>query len=295
MSSQLPLSSASAHIGTSSWQFDAWRGVFYPEKTSGKAYLDYYVTQFDTVEVNTSFYALPRASTVLDWVEAAPPGFSFALKAPRAITHDKKLQGAESETLAYLDVLRSLGSAAAPGLIQLPPELSRKNDGRPLAAFLDWLAPLVPDLRLAVEVRAADLMTPAFAAFLAERGFALVMVERKGTPDLFPLWEPILASPQLPPFTFIRWIGDDRTGPQGDRAIQTPRDAELVLWAERIAAVCALGVEVYGYMHNPYEGHAPASVRRLQEQLRARSVAVGAPGPPPRHGEEDDSGQLALF
>ena len=106
-----------AHIGTSSWQFEGWRGVFYPDKTPIKSYLAHYVTQFDTVEVNTSFYALPRPATVVDWVESAPEGFTFALKAPRLITHEKKLVNAESATLAFLDVLRSLGNAAAPALL----------------------------------------------------------------------------------------------------------------------------------------------------------------------------------
>jgi uncharacterized protein YecE (DUF72 family) len=275
---------ALAHIGTSSWQFEAWRGVFYPEKAPTKSFLAHYVTQFDTVEVNTSFYALPRPATIVDWVEAAPPGFTYALKAPRSITHEKKLQDAAPETLAYLDTLRALGPGAAPGLLQLPPDFTRRDFGRPLAAFLDWLAPRLDGLRLAVEVRGADLMTAAFAAFLRERGLALTLVDRRATPDLYDVWAEGALAGQGPAFAYVRWIGDDRNGPKGDRELSQPRDADLERWAARLRDLVAAGIEVYGYMHNPYEGHAPGSVRRLRALLG--DAAAPAPG---------DTGQLALL
>lgn len=255
------------HLGASSWQFDAWRGVFYPAKLARPHYLSYYTSQFDTVEVNTSFYALPAPSTLVNWVEAAPDGFTFALKFPRSISHDKRLVDCEHETRAFLDALRALGAAAGPAFLQLPPDCSRRTCGRNLAAYLDWLAPLATDLRLAVEVRALDLMTPAFATFVAERGLALVLVDRLGTPDLFPIWQAVLAAHRGPPFAFIRWIGDDRNGPSGDRELQLVRDDDLARWSTRIAELAGAGCAVYGYMHNPYEGHSPASVRRLQAKL----------------------------
>jgi uncharacterized protein YecE (DUF72 family) len=280
---------ASVLLGTSSWLFDGWRGVFYPEKLPKTDYLPFYATQFPTVEVNTSFYALPTPSTLINWVESVPAGFTFALKFPRAISHDKKLSNASEETLALLDALRSLGPAAAPAFLQLPPNLTRKNYGKPLALYLDWLATQAQDLRIAVEVRAADLMTPAFAAYLAERGLALALIERQGSPDLYPLWLELVAGGKAPPFAFIRWIGNDRTGPEGDREIQTPRDAELETWAQRLAELAAHGLDVHGYVHNPYEGHSPATVRRLQALL-AQHLPL-APWPPDGEG----TGQLPLL
>lgn len=268
------------HIGTSSWLFDGWRGIFYPDKLARTRYLPYYAGQFDTVEVNTSFYALPAPSTLINWVESVPPGFTFALKFPRAISHDKRLVGCVDETLALLDALRALGTAAGPAFLQLPPDCTRSNCGRALASYLDWLAPQAGGLRLAVEVRAPDLMTPAFATFLAARGFALVLVDRKGVPDLYPVWQDVLAAHGGPQHIFIRWIGDDRNGPSGDHTLQLLRDDELATWAARIAALTAQGREVYGYMHNPYEGHSPASVRRLQAKLAAHGT-LGAWASPP--------------
>lgn len=258
---------STVHLGTSSWLFDGWRGVFYPDKLARTRYLPYYTSQFDTVEVNTSFYALPAPSTLVNWVESAPAGFTFALKFPRSISHDKRMVGCEEETHAFLDALRALGAMAGPAFLQLPPDCTRSTCGRALAAYLDWLAPHTTDLRLAVEVRAADLMTPAFATFVAERGLALVLVDRLGTLDLYPIWQQAMAARGGPDFAFIRWIGDDRNGPSGDRELQLRRDDDLARWAARIAELAAAGRSVYGYMHNPYEGHSPASVRRLRTKL----------------------------
>jgi uncharacterized protein YecE (DUF72 family) len=276
------------HLGTSSWLYDGWKGSFYPEKTPARAYLAYYVTQFDTVEVNTSFYALPRPSTLVDWADTAPAGFTYALKAPRQITHEKKLQGAESEMLQFIDAVRALGAAAAPALLQLPPDFTRRAFGKVLAGFIDWLAPRLLDVRVAVEVRAADLMTPAFATFLAERGLALAIVERTHNPpvDLHALWLEALAQEHAPRFAFVRWIGDDVRYREVDNELVQPRAKEIESWAQRLEHLAKAGVELYGYMHNPYEGHAPASVRTLRSHLQQAGLPLFMPG---------DSGQMALF
>jgi uncharacterized protein YecE (DUF72 family) len=283
---------AAVYVGTSSWLFDGWRGVFYPDKLPKNDYLPFYATQFPTVEVNTSFYALPSPSTLINWVESVPPGFTFALKFPRAISHDKKLLNVSDETLATLDALRALGPAAGPAFLQLPPNFTRKSNGKILATYLDWLSTQAADLRLAVEVRAADLMTPAFATYLAERNFALVLVARKGSPDLYDTWWELVEAGKAPPFAFVRWIGDDRNGPEGDREIQTPRDEELSLWAGRLAELHGRGIDVYGYVHNPYEGHSPGTVRRLNTLLGEKMTLDAWP---PEGADGEDGGQLALL
>jgi uncharacterized protein YecE (DUF72 family) len=295
-------------IGTSSWLFEAWKGVFYPEKLAKSRFLAYYAGQFPTVEVNTSFYAQPAANTLHSWAASVPPGFTYALKFPRIISHDKRLAGAEAETDAFLGALRTLAAAAAPAFLQFPPDFSRHSFGRPLASYLDWLAYRREGLRIAVEVRSADLMTPAFARFLADRGFALVLVEREGQPDLYEPWLQALdeAADGRPDFAFIRWIGDDKAGPEGDRELQLLRDDQLSLWAERIVALQHRGLAVFGYMHNPYEGHSPASVRRLQERLALLTALppwppAALPGDdedvPPVAGPDDgdEANQLPLF
>ena len=159
--------------GTSSWLFDGWRGVFYPEKLPRNQYLAYYATQFATVEVNTSFYALPSPSTLINWVESVPPGFTFALKFPRVISHEKRLSNVKQRRSLFW-------TPCAPWVPpRRRPSCSCRRTSPAKATAELWppiwtgWPPTAADLRIAVEVRAADLMTPAFAAFLAERGFAL--------------------------------------------------------------------------------------------------------------------------
>src|SRR5262245_29651882 len=125
-------------LGTSSWSFDAWKGVFYPETTGKSEMLAFYARRFPTVEVNTSFYALSEPTTLIKWVESVPKGFSFALKFPRKISHEKRLVGCESETLALLDALHALGPNAGPAFLQLPPDFSRQRYGRALADYVEW-------------------------------------------------------------------------------------------------------------------------------------------------------------
>ena len=283
------LSQSLVHIGTSSWLFDSWRGVFYPDKVPKSQYLSFYASQFDTVEVNTSFYAIPSPSVLIHWIESVPAGFTFALKFPRVITHDRRLVDCTGLTRTFLDVLRALGPAAGPAFLQFPPDFTRRANGRELAAYLDWLAIEASDLRLAIEVRSADLLTASFARFVAERSFALVLVDRIATADLYAIWLECIDAGLGADFSLIRWIGDDRTGPQGDRALQVLRDNDLGRWCQRIGELVHRGRTVFGYMHNPYEGHSPASVRRLRTLLAGR---VRLPDWPPAAGFVD---QLSLF
>lgn len=281
------------HLGTSSWTFADWRDVFYPPQLPVKDQLNYYATQFNSVEVNTSFYGLPAPSTLLQWVESVPEGFTFALKAPRLITHEKRLIDCRQDMQSYLDVLRSLGDLAAPGFLQFPPQFTRAQYGRVLADFLDWLAGELNGLPLAVEVRARDLMTDAFARFLAERSISFVVVERVDTPDLYETWAAQLAS--APRYLFLRIIGNDRDKLPNDRDLQRPQEEILDRWAARIADLLAQNVEVFAYVHNPFEGHSPASVRRLWERVDLRHPLPSWAPPPSLPPDEDNSGQLSLL
>jgi uncharacterized protein YecE (DUF72 family) len=154
-----------------------------------------------------------------------------------------------------------------------------------LAEYIEWLATQRDNLALAVEVRAKDLMTDAFARFLAEHGIALVLADRKRTPDLFDIWAEVGTKVGV---AMIRWIGDDRNGPSGDRELSAPQDERLDEWARRLRRLDEAGVATFGYMHNPFEGHAPASVRRLLARLGDRVLPWPPPQPPSAADLEDD-------
>jgi len=280
------------YLGTASWTFPDWQGVFYPESLADRDRLAWYATQCNSVEVNTSFYGLPAPATLVQWVESVPSGFTFGLKAPRLITHERRLVDCRQESLAFLDVLRSLGVAAAPGLLQFPPSFTRAQEGRVLAHYLDWLAGELDGLSLAVEVRSADLMTPAFAHFLCERGMTLAVVERTGTDDFFFAWQESGA-----PYLFLRLIGNDAKPLPNDRELQRPQEEILDHWAARIADLLGGGTPVHCYTHNTLEGHSPASLRRLRQRIHAR-YPLPTWSPEMVVTEIDDAasaGQLALF
>lgn len=303
------------YLGTSSWNFDEWRGVFYPDKMTAKDYLPYYAGKYNSVEVNTSFYALPRETTVQGWMENVPPGFTFSLKMPRAISHDKKLVDCTAETQAFLDIQRTLGVMAGVGFLQLPPQFTRARNGKALADYLEWLGTELQraenaQIRLAVEVRADDLLTPAFARFVAERGLALVLGDRiiparnqppgpegRLAPDLFEDWFALIAEGIAPRHTLVRWIGDNRdsvwANPEDrNRKFVFARDERLDLWAQRLSLLEQKEIEIFGYMHNPYEGHAPISLGRLRERLER---LVPLPTWPPDGWVDTPAEQMLLF
>jgi len=126
--------------GTSGWQYKEWKGSFYPESISTDAMLDYYAGRFGAVEVNNTFYRMPKESVLKAWAEGVPDGFTFVLKASQRITHHARLKEAAFEPLEYLlRAAESLGDHLGPLLFQLPPNL--KKDLERFSVFLDRIPP----------------------------------------------------------------------------------------------------------------------------------------------------------
>ncbi|HET9752595.1 MAG TPA: DUF72 domain-containing protein [Myxococcales bacterium] len=160
------------HVGTSGYNYDAWRGSFYPEDLSAKKMLSYYAGQFDTVEINYSFYRKPTAKILQGWAAQVPEGFRFALKAWQRITHQKRLRETEELVSSFAEAARELGPRLAPVLYQLPPNL--KAD---LPLLRDFLDQLPRDLKAAFEFRHQSWFSePAYAA-LRDAGAALCIAE----------------------------------------------------------------------------------------------------------------------
>src|SRR5215212_4461851 len=113
------------HIGCSGWVYRHWKGGFYPAELPQKRWFEHYARDFDTVEINASFYRLPLESTFDGWREKAPPGFRYAVKANRFITHMKKLDGCDQEIDNFINLARRLQHTLGPILYQLPPSLHK--------------------------------------------------------------------------------------------------------------------------------------------------------------------------
>jgi len=158
-------------IGTSGWSYGHWRGRFYPRELPARQWLAYYQRRFSTVELNASFYRRIRPSTWARWRQQSPPGFLWAVKAHREITHQTRLQR-RTPLRRFLQSVAALGDRLGAILFQLPPSLS--FDARVVKRFLGWLP---PGLRYAVEPRHRSWFAKQPLALLRRHGVALCMAD----------------------------------------------------------------------------------------------------------------------
>ncbi len=125
------------HAGTSGFSYAEWKGKFYPAGTKNADFLSYYASKFDTVEINNTFYRMPKPSLLQGWVAKVPPEFIFVLKASQRITHHGKLENTEDNVQYFWSVAQELGHRLGPVLFQLPPYL--RKDAEKLKRFLGSL------------------------------------------------------------------------------------------------------------------------------------------------------------
>jgi uncharacterized protein YecE (DUF72 family) len=158
--------------GTSGYSYKEWLGSFYPEKLPAREMLRYYAGHFPTVEINNTFYRMPKEEMLTGWKEEVPPSFSFTLKAPQRITHQKRLKDAREEVAEFLRRAATLGDQLGIVLFQLPPFL--KKD---LPRLRDFLAQLSSDRRAAFEFRHESWQDDEVYQTLRERGAALCVAD----------------------------------------------------------------------------------------------------------------------
>ncbi len=170
------MSTARLLAGASGYSYKEWKGNFYPDRIKPEEMLGFYAARLPTVEINNSFYAMPKEAVLENWARATPPDFRFAIKASRRITHDVRLKADEAaDSVRYLyEVLGTLGTKRGPVLFQLPPYL--KKDLPKLDEFLA----LLPQGHLAAfEFRNDSWFAEGVYASLRRAGAALVLSERE--------------------------------------------------------------------------------------------------------------------
>jgi uncharacterized protein YecE (DUF72 family) len=161
--------------GTSGYAFKEWKGTFYPKELKDDGWLGYYATRFPTVEINNTFYRLPKQSVLAEWAAQVPETFTFAIKASQRITHHARLKEESAELVDYLlRATASLGSRLGPILFQLPPNL-RKDVAR-LKGFLGLLP---PDRRFVFEFRHESWFDDEVMTALRERDVAMCIAEQE--------------------------------------------------------------------------------------------------------------------
>jgi uncharacterized protein YecE (DUF72 family) len=237
-------------VGCSGWSYADWRGRVYPEGVPQRRWLEHYATLFDTVEINATFYRLPREATVAAWVERTPDDFLFSVKASRYLTHVRRLtdvgRGLE-RFYARIAPLRD-SPKLGPVLWQLP-ETFRRDDER-LAHVLERL----PPGRHCFELRHESWFAPDVYALLREHGAALVLGDHPERPfqqhELTASW------------TYVRF----HHGTRGRRGNYSAR--ELDAWAARIAG-WRRRAEVFAYFNNDWEGFAVRNALALGRRVDA--------------------------
>src|SRR5437867_5793028 len=161
--------------GTSGFAFKEWKGPFYPEDLSDSGMLGFYASKFPTVEINNTFYQLPKEKVLLDWAASVPPQFTFAIKASRRITHFQRLKPESAEIVDYLVKTTSvLGDRLGPILFQLPPNMKKEIDR--LRPFLDKLP---RDKRFAIEFRHESWFDDDVINALREHDVAMCAIEQE--------------------------------------------------------------------------------------------------------------------
>lgn len=239
-----------ARIGTSGWVYPHWRGVFYPPDLPQSRWFEHYARHFDTVEVNNTFYHLPQEQTFREWEAQAPPGFVYALKASRYMTHLKKLKDAAEPLQHFLERARLLGEHLGPILYQLPP-----NWHQDLARLESFLQLLPGDLLHAFEFRHPSWYSEEALALLDRYGAGLCIMDLPG------LASPLRVTGRL---AYVRFHGPQRAY-EGSYS-----EEELAAWARRVRGFLAEGRPAYLYFNNDAHGYAVQNALRLREMLGGR-------------------------
>ena len=244
-------SSDRLRVGCSGWNYSHWRnGVFYPPRCAPRNWLRFYAKYFDTVEINMTFYRLPKAAIVARWVEETPAEFTFAVKVSRYLTHVKRLLDVPQHLPLLYERIEPLlvSPKLGPLLWQLPPTF--QADHERLAGALEHLH---DGRRHAFEFRHPSWFTEQTYTLLREHNVALVIGDRPQVNDF-------QAHELTADFTFVRFHGGTR-GADGNYA-----HAELDGWAERLRS-WSREADVFAYFNNDWEGYAIENARSMQSRL----------------------------
>jgi uncharacterized protein YecE (DUF72 family) len=242
------------HVGTMGWSYGFWKGKFYPETLSSKEFLAYYAKQFTTVEVDSTFYRIPRTQSVLDWKEQTPEGFLFSLKFPQIITHVKMLENCQEETSVFLERVGLLKEKLGALLLQFPYTFS----GEHVQLLRDFLENLPKKHRYVVEVRNRKLLNASLYSLLRDNNVVLAWVDSPFMP---------MISEMTSDFIYARWEGDRRRVKGTLGRIEVDKAEKIKQWADRLKPFLEKQTEFFGYFSKYYSGHSPSDAKALLDLI----------------------------
>lgn len=237
--------SAQYKIGTSGWNYKHWRDVFYPPKLSASKWLAFYSQHFETVELNATFYRLPKPETFEKWYEKTPDFFIWSVKASKYITHTKRLKDCEEPVHRFYGVAGLLKDKLGPLLLQLPPNMAFEED-----RFIGFCKNLDPSFKHVLEIRHPSWVDPIVFNILQEHNIAFCLSDTAGR---YPYHEEITAD-----FIYIRLHGSRKLY-QSEYS-----EDELKEWGRKIRT---WNRQTYVYFDNDFEGFAVQNAQRLKDIL----------------------------
>jgi len=263
-------------VGTSSFTASGWEGSFYPKGMRSRDFLGYYARQFQTVEIDSTFYGTPSASTVASWSEKTPPDFIFAVKVPQVITHEKVLVGCEAESDEFIERMASLGDKLGPMLLQFPKfdKWALKSPDELLTRLDSFLKRVSgPAHRYAVEIRNKDWLDKKLTDALRQLNVALALTDTSFMPRPWEMKNQLdLITTN---FAYVRWLGNrkgiEEQTTTWDKTV-IDRQPELKSWVvvlrrlvedKRIRKILA-------FANNHYAGHAPDTVKLFRRLWKDR-------------------------
>jgi uncharacterized protein YecE (DUF72 family) len=275
---------ARVRFGTSSFSSEDWVGPFYPAGTKPAGFLRYYASQFDVVEVDSTYYAIPAERTVDGWAAKTPETFRLAAKFPRSIVHGGESARPDPRRVLdpdatytdrdqFLAVMNRLGGKLGPLVLQFPFfARSAFASAEPFLERLDrFLGDLPATASYAVEIRNPDWLGRDLTEVCRRHRAALVLVDQEWMPHgdrVERRFDTVTSE-----FTYVRLLGDRKkieeiTTSWGREVID--RKTSLERWAALLARMALRGIITWVFVNNHYAGHAPATVRRLEALFRER-------------------------
>ncbi len=239
------------YVGTSGWYYDHWRDRFYPDKLAKADWLEFYATQFTTVELNNSFYRLPSEDAFATWRDSSPGNFIFAVKVSRFVTHIKRLKNTGDAVEKFVSRARILGEKLGPLLYQLPPNIHRDDD-----TLVSFLSTLPRGMKHVFEFRHQSWLDERVFEALHKYNIGLCVFNMPS------LTCPLVATAD---FAYVRFHGS--TGLYSS----CYTDEELAEWARRLADLAANLKATYIYFNNDAEAFAVRNAKTLRGYLEKSS------------------------
>ncbi|MDS0256614.1 DUF72 domain-containing protein [Thermoplasmatales archaeon AK] len=265
-------------VGCSGWSYSSWVGPFYPEKTKPDKFLKLYSSVFNTVEVDSSFYSVPKGEIVSNWRDSTPSGFLFTMKFPGSITHDNSLADPEGIIPKFIEVAKILGKKLGMVLIQLPPFFEYNSGIGKLKEFLENLA---DNLKFAIEFRHKSWFREDVYGLLMKRSVTIVWSE---TPYV----------EIVPPITsdtiYLRLIGDRNIREDQFGQILRDRTSQIRKWADIIKRHNDDVQRVYVFSNNHFQGFAPGTVSLFSKEMGLNEIRWSE-----LMSKTRDEGQTTLF